>query len=97
MEKTFPPNWSKNMSPTESEVNFPMDYTVTETAIAAATLLIIMITCLAGNAVICYVVLRNRRMWTEMNMFLVNLAIGDIAMALLSMTTPLKTDRKSVV
>ena len=91
MEKTFPPNWSKNMSPTESEVNFPMDYTVTETAIAAATLLIIMITCLAGNAVICYVVLRNRRMWTEMNMFLVNLAIGDIAMALLSMTTPLKT------
>lgn len=91
METTHTPNWSKNMSPTESEVNFPMDYTVTETAIAAATLLIIMITCLAGNAVICYVVFRNRRMWTEMNMFLVNLAIGDIAMALLSMTTPLKT------
>lgn len=91
METTFAPNWFKNMSPTESEVNFPMDYTVTETAIAAATLLIIMITCLAGNVVICYVVFRNRRMWTEMNMFLVNLAIGDIAMALLSMTTPVKT------
>ena len=79
------------MSPTEREINFPMDYTITETAIAAAALLIIMITCLAGNAVICYVVFRNRRMWTEMNMFLLNLAIGDIAMALLSMTTPLKT------
>lgn len=93
MDATFAPNGfsSKNMSPTGNEINFPLDYTVTETAFAAAALLIIMITCLAGNAVICYVVFRNRRMWTEMNMFLVNLAIGDIAMALLSMTTPLKT------
>lgn len=76
---------------TENENNFVVDYTVEESAFAAATLLIIMITCLVGNVIICYVVFRNRRMWTEMNMFLVNLAIGDIAMALLSMTSPLKT------
>ena len=91
MDATFAPNGSKNMSQTERDTNYPMDYTVTETAIAAGALLTIIITCLAGNVVICYVVFRNRRMWTEMNMFLVNLAIGDIAMALLSMTTPLKT------
>ena len=44
-----------------------------------------------GNSVICYVVFRNRRLWTEMNIFIVNLAIGDIAMSLISMSTPLET------
>ncbi|KAL9967297.1 hypothetical protein ACROYT_G025495 [Oculina patagonica] len=82
---------SKNMSSTGNEDNFLVEYTVEESAFAAATLLIIMITCLVGNALICYVVFRNRRMWTEMNMFLVNLAIGDIALTLLSMTSPLQT------
>lgn len=67
------------------------DYTVVETAIAAASLLVIMIVCLLGNIVICYVVFRKRRLWTEMNMFLVNLAIGDIAMSLISMTVPIET------
>ncbi|KAJ7381307.1 hypothetical protein OS493_001428 [Desmophyllum pertusum] len=91
MGTTFTPSFSSNTSPTWNEDNFPVDYTVVESAFSAAALLIIMITCLMGNAVICYVVFRNRRMWTEMNMFLVNLAIGDIAMTLLSMTSPLET------
>ena len=82
---------SRNMPSTGNEDSFLVEYTVEESAFAAATLLIIMISCLVGNAVICYVVFRNRRMWTEMNMFLVNLAIGDIAMTLLSMTSPLQT------
>ena len=84
-------NISSTTSAGSKEDSFPMDYTVEESAIAAVTLLIIIIVCLVGNAVICYVVIRNRRMWTGMNMFLVNLAIGDIAMSLLSMTTPLQT------
>ena len=90
MDKTFAPN-SSISSPTRNEGNFVVDYTVAETACAAAALLVIMIACLMGNVVICYVVFRNRRMWTEMNMFLVNLAIGDIAMIFLSMTSPLET------
>ena len=82
---------SSSQTTRQKEDLFPMDYSVEETSVAAAALLIIIIVCLMGNTVICYVFFRNRRMWTEMNMFLVNLAIGDIAMSLLSMTTPLQT------
>lgn len=92
METTNAVNVTSTTSPNSKEEQmFPVDYTVLETAIAAAALLVMMIVCLLGNAVICYVVFRNRRLWTEMNMFIVNLAIGDIAMSLLSMTTPLET------
>lgn len=82
---------SSSQTTRQKEDDFPMDYSVEETSVAAAALLIIIIVCLMGNTVICYVFFRNRRMWTEMNMFLVNLAIGDIAMSLLSMITPLQT------
>lgn len=81
---------SSSQTTRQKEDVFPMDYSVEETSVAAAALLIIIILCLMGNTVICYVFFRNRRMWTEMNMFLVNLAIGDIAMSL-SMTAPLQT------
>lgn len=87
METTLAPSES---SPTSDEDMFPVDYAVWETAIAAAALLIIIIVCLMGNTVICYVVFRNRRLWTEMNMFIVNLAITDITMSLISMSTPLE-------
>ena len=70
---------------------FVSDYTSVETAIAAAVLFVILIICLLGNIVICFVVFRNRRLWTEMNLFVVNLAIGDIALSLISMTVPLET------
>ena len=53
---------------TEYDDNFLVDFTVVETAFAAAALLVIMIACLTGNLVICYVVFRSRRMWTEMNL-----------------------------
>ena len=90
METTFPSKASSTSSASEDDM-FPVDYTVLETYIAAAALLVIMIVCLMGNSVICYVVFRNRRLWTEMNIFIVNLAIGDIAMSLISMTMPLET------
>lgn len=89
-EKTIAPN-SSILSPTENDDNFLVDFTVAETAFAAATLLVIMVACLTGNVVICYAVFRNRRMWTEMNMFLVNLAVGDITMTFLTMLSPLET------
>ena len=90
METTFAANTSSTASPKSNQDRFPMDYTANERIIAAICLAVIMTACLVGNFVICYVVFRNRRLWTEMNLFLVNLAIGDIAMSLLSMTTPLE-------
>nr|XP_058960199.1 histamine H2 receptor-like isoform X2 [Pocillopora verrucosa] len=90
MEETIAPN-NSILPRTEYDDNFLVDFTVVETAFAAAALLVIMIACLTGNLVICYVVFRSRRMWTEMNMFLVNLAISDIAMTFLSMLSPLET------
>lgn len=91
METTFPSKASSSTSTASEDDMFPVDYTVLETYIAGAALLVIMIVCLMGNSVICYVVFRNRRLWTEMNIFIVNLAIGDIAMSLTSMSTPLET------
>lgn len=90
MEETIAPN-NSILPRTEYDDNFLVDFTVVETAFAAAALLVIMIACLTGNLVICYVVFRSRRMWTEMNMFLANLAISDIAMTFLSMLSPLET------
>ena len=95
VEETIAPN-NSILPRTEYDDNFLVDFTVVETAFAAAALLVIMIACLTGNLVICYVVFRSRRMWTEMNMFLVNLAISDIAMTFLSMLSPLEIGRAHV-
>lgn len=68
-----------------------IEFTVFETSIAAAALCLILLLTIIGNCTICYVVFKNKRMWTVMNMFLVNLAVGDLAVGLLSMVFPLVT------
>lgn len=40
-------------------------------------------TAVASNMIVCYIVLSNQRMRTATNYFIVNLAVGDILMALL--------------
>lgn len=40
-------------------------------------------TAIASNMIVCYIVLSNQRMRTATNYFIVNLAVGDILMALL--------------
>ncbi|EDO43759.1 predicted protein, partial [Nematostella vectensis] len=50
-----------------------------------------MLLTIIGNLMVCYVVLSNKRLWTEMNMFLVNLAFGDLAVGLICMVFPLIT------
>lgn len=41
------------------------------------------LTAIASNMIVCYIVLSNQRMRTATNYFIVNLAVGDILMALL--------------
>lgn len=67
------------------------EFSVLETSIAAAALCLILVLTIIGNCTVCYVVFKNKRMWTVMNMFLVNLAVGDLAVGLLSMVFPLVT------
>lgn len=40
-------------------------------------------TAVASNVIVCYIVLTNSKMRTATNYFIVNLAVGDILMALL--------------
>lgn len=40
-------------------------------------------TAVTSNLIVCYIVLSNRGMRTALNYFIVNLAVGDILMALL--------------
>lgn len=67
------------------------EFSVFETSIAAAVLCLILVLTIIGNCTVCYVVFKNKRMWTVMNMFLVSLAVGDLAVGLLSMVFPLVT------
>ena len=79
----------KNLS-TVNDV-YEVDLSVAETSILAVVLCLIMFFDIVGNGVMATVVLRNKRMWTETNMFLMNLVFGDIAVSLLSMPVPLVT------
>ena len=73
------------------DINYDIDLSVAEGSILAVLLCMIMILDIAGNATMVVVVLRNKRMWTETNMFMMNLLFGDIAVSLLSMPLPLIT------
>lgn len=74
-----------------SDVLFEVDFSFTETTTLAVLLCMIMFFDIVGNGMMATVVLRNKRMWTETNMFLMNLVFGDIAVSLLSMPVPLVT------
>ena len=69
---------SRNSNSTASG-NIPIEFTSLEANIAGASLLVIMLLTLFGNSTICAVIFRHKRMWTEMNLFLLNLALADIA------------------
>lgn len=83
-----------NFTQNSTTVHGKQPYSVLETSIAAVSLCLIILLTILGNTTTCYVVFKNKRLWTEMNMFLVNLAIGDLAVGFLSMVFPLVTSIK---
>lgn len=58
-------------------------YSIACTVLFSTCYLCILIGGLFGNALVCYVVVRNKAMQTVTNMFITNLAVSDILMCLL--------------
>ena len=79
-----------------TNVKIPVHFTATETPIMAAALILIIFLTIVGNSTICFVIFsRNKRLWTEMNLFLLNLALGDIALCMsmsFSLVTAIKRE-----
>lgn len=51
--------------------------------------MLIFLLCMVGNALVCFVVLKNRHMRTVTNMFLLNLAVSDLLVGIFCMPTTL--------
>lgn len=50
---------------------------------------LIFLLCMVGNALVCFIVLRNRHMRTVTNMFILNLAVSDLLVGIFCMPTTL--------
>ncbi|XP_006837526.1 PREDICTED: neuropeptide FF receptor 1 [Chrysochloris asiatica] len=50
---------------------------------------LIFLLCLGGNALVCFIVLKNRHMRTVTNMFILNLAVSDLLVGIFCMPTTL--------
>uniref|UniRef100_A0A4X1TDX5 Neuropeptide FF receptor 1 n=1 Tax=Sus scrofa TaxID=9823 RepID=A0A4X1TDX5_PIG len=50
---------------------------------------LIFLLCMVGNTLVCFVVLKNRRMRTVTNMFILNLAVSDLLVGIFCMPTTL--------
>lgn len=58
-------------------------------AIFIVSYLLIFVVCMVGNAVVCFIVLRNKNMRTVTNLFILNLAISDLLVGIFCMPTTL--------
>ncbi|XP_077378774.1 neuropeptide FF receptor 2a isoform X2 [Festucalex cinctus] len=58
-------------------------------AIFIVSYLLIFLVCMAGNGVVCFIVLRSRNMRTVTNLFILNLAVSDLLVGIFCMPTTL--------
>lgn len=58
-------------------------------AIFTISYLLIFLTCMVGNSVVCFIVLRSKNMRTVTNIFILNLAISDLLVGIFCMPTTL--------
>lgn len=58
-------------------------------AVFTVSYLLIFVVCMAGNGVVCFIVLRSRNMRTVTNLFILNLAISDLLVGIFCMPTTL--------
>lgn len=49
----------------------------------------IFLLCMVGNVLVCLIVVENRRMWTVINLFILNLAISDLLVGIFCIPTTL--------
>ncbi|XP_029025886.1 neuropeptide FF receptor 2-like [Betta splendens] len=58
-------------------------------AVFTASYLLIFAVCMAGNGLVCFIVLRSRSMRTVTNLFILNLAVSDLLVGIFCMPTTL--------
>lgn len=58
-------------------------------AVYIVAYLFIFVLCMVGNSLVCFIVLRNRRMRTVTNFFILNLAISDLLVGIFCVPTTL--------
>ncbi|NXC47503.1 NPFF2 protein, partial [Penelope pileata] len=61
----------------------------TVAAVFIVSYLLIFLLCMVGNGVVCYIVLRSKRMRTVTNLFILNLAVSDLLVGIFCMPTTL--------
>ncbi|XP_042552236.1 neuropeptide FF receptor 1 [Dipodomys spectabilis] len=73
--------------------NFTFSYYYQHSSPVAAMFIVayvlIFLLCMVGNALVCFIVLKNRHMRTVTNMFILNLAISDLLVGIFCMPTTL--------
>ncbi|KAM5140107.1 neuropeptide FF receptor 1 [Callospermophilus lateralis] len=98
-EPSQPPNGSWPQSQNGSEAEFTPAANLTfssyyqhSSPVAAMFIVayvLIFLLCMVGNALVCFIVLKNRHMRTVTNMFILNLAISDLLVGIFCMPTTL--------
>ncbi|XP_075606811.1 neuropeptide FF receptor 2 [Balearica regulorum gibbericeps] len=58
-------------------------------AVFIVSYLLIFLLCMVGNGVVCFIVLRSKRMRTVTNLFILNLAVSDLLVGIFCMPTTL--------
>ncbi|XP_076139261.1 neuropeptide FF receptor 1 like 1 [Alosa pseudoharengus] len=81
-----------NTTDTEMENRTIMPYYRHSTAMAISYILsyvVVLLLCVGGNGLVCFVVLRNRNMRSVTNLFILNLAISDLLVGVFCVPTTL--------
>ncbi|GAB0189482.1 neuropeptide FF receptor 2 [Grus japonensis] len=75
----------------EGNVSY-VDFYLHQPSVAAVFIvsyLLIFLLCMVGNGVVCFIVLRSKRMRTVTNLFILNLAVSDLLVGIFCMPTTL--------
>uniref|UniRef100_G1MHM3 Neuropeptide FF receptor 1 n=1 Tax=Ailuropoda melanoleuca TaxID=9646 RepID=G1MHM3_AILME len=90
---SWPPSLNASHAKATPAVNLTFSsYYQHSSAVAAMFIVayvLIFLLCMVGNALVCFVVLRNRHMRTVTNMFILNLAVSDLLVGIFCMPTTL--------
>lgn len=85
-------NGSMNNTASSNISDHPYPYYQHSIPVAASLILVylfIFLLCMVGNGLVCLIVLKNRRMRTVTNLFILNLAVSDLLVGIFCIPTTL--------
>ncbi|XP_021567906.1 neuropeptide FF receptor 1 [Carlito syrichta] len=90
---SWPPNQNRSNVEAAPAVNLTFSSYYQHSSPVAAMFIVayvlIFLLCMVGNALVCFIVLKNRHMRTVTNMFILNLAVSDLLVGIFCMPTTL--------